>query len=113
MSEQLQIAISAVQRIELEKQRWRNRAELAEMENENLQAKLEKLSQRQKADEEAFWEERDARVEIESQVERLESIIRSRDTDAHEKTCAYWMSAGVFDCNCNLGQAKAEGGSDD
>ena len=44
--------------------------------NDLLQAKLEKLSKRQKADEEAFWEERDARVELQAEVEKLEARLK-------------------------------------
>jgi hypothetical protein len=36
---------------------------------EKLQAEVEKLSKRQKEDEAAFWEERDARVKIQAEVE--------------------------------------------
>ena len=36
---------------------------------------IETLRKRQKEDEEAFWEERDARVELQAKVERLESYL--------------------------------------
>jgi hypothetical protein len=62
---------------------WEDKYRAETQATKELEREVERLSKRQKEDEEAFWEERDARVELQAQVERLKLLLEVAEDAVH------------------------------